>query len=324
MCFEKKIYRDKLEVDVLKISMDVGASFIRICTGDVNTKDITFTKKKFEACEQLIDEINHNILYPLLDQLERMKQDKNQINAIGIALAATFDRKNGQIISWPNHPKWNGFPLREYLKRALAVTILFEDDANAAAWGEFILGAGRNYNSMVYVTVSTGIGAGIIYQSQLFIGNGKAGELGHYTVLGNKRPCSCGRAGCLQTIASGRGLELAYNNGKDYLSLNQISELAHNGDKRAISLFANAGKWIGEALSNVYTILDIPVFIIGGGVSNAGDLIIYPIIRTIKECNPAEASSIIVKKAELGDNSGLIGMLNLPYDGGRYDKADKT
>lgn len=302
----------------LKISIDIGASYIRICVGNSQNIGITHYKKSFTYYKKVRDEVDGNITIPLLQILKRISSHSCLHSVIGVSLAANFDRNTGQITSWPNHPKWNGFPLKEYLERSLGKQVLLEDDANAAAWGEFVLGAGKGHESMIYVTLSTGIGAGIIYRNQLFVGNGKAGELGHYTVHGNQLLCSCGKIGCLQTVASGRALERAYQSYRNTqaLSLFQISELAIKGDKRAAGLFKRAGEWIAEALENMLMILDIPVFVIGGGVSKTGYLIMEPIFNRFK------SSSVVVKFAVLGDNSGLYGMLHLPSDGGKREKTD--
>jgi len=294
------------------VGIDLGGTSIRVVACDKGSKKISKIKKEpLIRKENIKEEIDNNLISLInLVCLEKSAAGK-KLGGIGIAMAALFDRETGTIVSWPNNKKWNGFPLMQYLKEIYKVPVVFEDDANAAAIGEQIAGAGKGYKDLAYVTVSTGIGCGIIINNNLLTGaHGWAGELGHIKTADSKTVCTCGAKGCLQAVASGSAIRKAYLN-KEPASDIEVKEIvirAGKGDLSAKAVFEEAGTYIGDALANLVMILDVPVIILGGGVIEAGDLIIAPILKQFRESLQEKRSAKIVK-SKLNDKNGVIGAL---------------
>jgi glucokinase len=208
-----------------------------------------------------------------------------------------------------------------------------ENDGNAAAWGEFAFGAGIDVNDLTLVTVGTGIGGGIIIGDRLLRGShGTAGEIGHMNVVPNGRPCGCGRHGCWEQYASGSALvrearALAADRRSEaglLLSLGDgtpegvhgahVTEAALAGDPVAIDAFTVVGTWLGRGLADLAAVLDPAVFVIGGGVSEAGDLLLDSARETLTAKVGGSSNAVpvpAVRTATLGNEAGLIGAADL-------------
>lgn len=248
---------------------------------------------------------------------------------IGIAAPGPLDPRTGVILSAPNLSGWTNIPLRDQLSEHFGVPVFLGNDANAAALAEWRFGAGQGTGNMVYLTISTGIGGGVIADGRLLLGaHGLAGELGHITMDLNGPTCGCGIKGHIEAIAAGPALA---RNATAQLEASQLSTLketlsaqgkitsidigkaAQAGDELALSVIEEAGLLIGHHLGDLAHIFNPEVFILGGGVSLLGDLIFEPIKRSLREhvMDPAYLDGVRVLPAALGDDAGLVGAMVL-------------
>ena len=248
---------------------------------------------------------------------------------IGIAAPGPLDPRKGVIISSPNLAGWTNVPLRDQLSEHFDVPVFLGNDANLAALGEWRFGAGRGTDNMIYLTISTGIGGGVIADGQLLLGaRGLAGELGHLTVVSNGPTCGCGIKGHIEAIAAGPAIARnalsqleagQYSTLKDTLGAQgeitsvDIGKAAQAGDELAISVIEEAGFHIGHHLANLAHAFNPEVFILGGGVSLLGDLLFESIRRSLREhiMDPAYLDGVHVLPAALGDDAGLVGAMVL-------------
>lgn len=311
--------------------MDIGGTHVRIALINHQGELIKpIYRFEFLKCNSVLDEVRNNISLPLNRFLDRNKIDHRQLYGLGISLAALFYRDSGNIAKWPNNPLWDAFPLRSYLQKEFQIPIILEDDANSAAIGEHLMGAGKGYNNFAYVTISTGIGCGLILNNNLYTGSkGWAGEIGHIRVDKDGPLCTCGAKGCLQALVSGPSLYDRYirnsncgentaNHGVN--SLECVSELAKMGEKSAVRLFEYAGKHIASMLSNIVMLLDLPLIILGGGVSQTGEVLLNKISSELESGLKQFKRHVEVTTALLHDNSGVIGASSLilkEYDSGK-------
>ena len=247
------------------------------------------------------------------------------IAGVGVAVAGPTDHGRGVIYDPPNLPGWGReTPFGALLARELDSPVGIENDANAAALGEAWIGAGRGVRDLVYVTVSTGIGSGLILGGRLHRGaRGTAGEVGHVIVEPDGPPCRCGARGCLEAMASGPAIAgqarqaiargdvtvlRQFAGRPDELTAAAVADAARGGDTLASDLYRRAGTRIGIVLSNLLALLNPTMIIVGGGVSKAGDLLFHPLREAIRaRVYPRPALDVVVAPAELGDDVGLIG-----------------
>ncbi len=304
------------------IGIDIGGTHIRIATYDEalgSMSDIKKVKfKKSGICEL---EVIENICELITSTVEEKKYENKELRGIGLSLAALFERSTGNIVIWPNNKVWNGFELKNYLHTRFNVPIIMEDDANSAAYGEKLEGAGKGHDNLAYISIGTGVGCGLILNNTLITGeNGWAGEIGHIKVLDDGPECKCGRKGCLQSLVSGPALlkrfkEVRKNSCRDaeLTQLSEVSTLANNGDLDAIEVFSQAGMYIGREISNIVMMLDISVFVIGGGVAEVGNILLEPVRKTVGQHLNCFKREIKIEKSTLVDINGVIGALGLIY-----------
>ncbi|MBT9140155.1 MAG: Glucokinase [Dehalococcoidia bacterium] len=253
----------------------------------------------------------------------------NRLSAVGVCLAGFFDWQRRLLIHSPNIPGLDQIRVEERLSRKLFVPVLAENDANAAAIGEARRGAASGSQDVLYITVSTGIGAGLVLGGQIYRGSrGFAGEVGHMVVKSGGILCGCGRYGCLETVASGTAIARAANEALQNGTATLLRELAREqggrvnaatvfsaaraGDKLAQEIVSEAVYYLGIALVNLVNMLNPEVVVIGGGVSAAGDELFVPLEKAIRNYAilPA-AASVTLKQATLGVEAGVKGMLCL-------------
>jgi glucokinase len=245
-------------------------------------------------------------------------------SGIGIAIAGVLDSKNGILTSSPNLPHWKNVPLKSMIEDRLHLDTFLINDANAAALGEHRFGAGIGTQNLVYLTVSTGIGGGIIIDGNLYEGStGSAGELGHMTIDVNGPRCNCGNYGCLEVLASGtavargavehinKGATSLLNDMKENISditAEDVAKAARQGDKLATEIIAGASYYLGIGLANIVNIFNPQVIVIGGGMSKMGGMLLTPAKEIVKRRAfklPARTARII--RSKLGNDSGIIG-----------------
>jgi glucokinase len=256
---------------------------------------------------------------------------QHRIDAIGLGVAGLIDEPRSRVLFAANLG-WVDVPLRHQVEEKTGLPTVLDDDANCAAWGEFRFGAGRGSPHLVMVTVGTGIGGGIVIGGVLHHGAfGGAADIGHMRVVPDGLACGCGRRGCWEQYASGNALlkearQLATERQPEATVLlglgdgtpegirgSHITTAAQLGDPVAVAAFDYVGGWLGQGLADLSAVLDPARFVIGGGVSDAGDLLIAPArasylrALTAREFRrPAE-----LRGAELGNEAGLVGAADL-------------
>jgi len=253
---------------------------------------------------------------------------REEILGVGVGAPGPLDPRTGVVFEPPNLAGWRDVPLRDLLGRATGMAAFVENDANAAALGEAWVGAGVGARDLIYVTVSTGIGGGLIFNGELYHGvSGYAGEIGHMTVEPDGPICSCGRRGHLEAVAAGpaiarmaaeavragRHTHLCARPG-DVLTAEAVAEAARAGDAVAREVYERAARYIGLALASLVNVLNPEMVIIGGGVSKVGDLLFGPVRAVVRERaygRAADAAKIV--PAALGDDAGVIGAAAVVY-----------
>ena len=248
-----------------------------------------------------------------------------EVLAIGMSSPGPLDPRAGRVLTTPNIPEWHDFPLAPNLSADFHVPAFLSNDASLGALGEWKFGAARGHADVLYLTVSTGVGGGVISNNHLVQGfHGLAAELGH-TVLDPDGPlCSCGFAGHLEAFASGpaiaryvteeleRGTKSSMPRGTR-LSAQTVAEAAKHGDALAISAYRRAGEYLGIGVANFLHAFDPSIVIIGGGVSRAGPLLFEPFEASLRRrvFHPRYLENLKIAAADLGDDVGLLGALAL-------------
>jgi glucokinase len=247
------------------------------------------------------------------------------IGGIGVAVASIIDSGRGLITEAPNLPRWKNIRLRHILSQELEVPVYLINDASAAALGENRLGAGRGFTNMIYLTISTGIGGGIIINGELYEGtDGCAGELGHMIIDAHGPECGCGRQGCLEVLASGTAIaRMAKERLKageeslvremadgiiDDVKAEKVAAAARKGDAMALEVIHTAASYLGIGLGNMVNIFNPQLIIIGGGVSKMGEMFLKPVRKSMKEhAFKLPARTVRVVRSGLGADSELLG-----------------
>jgi len=240
-----------------------------------------------------------------LDTAARVANDE-VVAGIGISHAALVDA-SGIVVTWPNRPAWAGLPLGDAFRQRFGVPTFLEDDANAGALAECALGAARGFRYVLVATVGTGIGAGVVLDGQLYRGAHRwAGEMGHLVVDPKGPPCPCGRNGCLQVLASGRALEVAARR-HGLEGTGELLAAAGKGEPWAIEEVDASARRVAMVIANVVKLLDLEIVIVGGGV--AENDVWWEMLQTsmARARPPQESDSILVRRAELGNEACLLG-----------------
>jgi glucokinase len=257
--------------------------------------------------------------------LRRAHLSLRDLGAVGIASPGPIDLAAGVVHHPPNLPGWGALPLRRLMEERLGLPVVLENDATAAAVGEHIFGAGRGARHMVYVTVSTGIGGGIIVDGKPYRGKGgAAGELGHIILQVDGPLCGCGARGCVEALASGtaiarRARELMGQGRAPVLTemaegqevtAALVAKAAKAGDRDCQALLEEVGRLLGLALASYANAFDPDVIVVGGGVTRAGPLFWRPARRTLMTtAMPQIRRGLRLLRARLGDAAGALGMV---------------
>lgn len=256
----------------------------------------------------------------------------------GIGVPGIIDQRRGMLRQSPNLPGWHDYPVREEIERRLESRVVLENDANSAALGESWLGAARGVDSVVMLTLGTGVGGGIVQHGRIWQGmTGMAGELGHVTVDPEGPACGCGSRGCAEqygsatavvrmareAIASGMAPELAQALGSaPEFSAERLYELAVGGNAEARAIFARVGWALGILLGSLINVFNCPMYVIGGGVSAAWPLFSPAMLEEVRRrsfvyaaTTPADgggSAPTVITRARLGSDAGLFGAARLP------------
>lgn len=253
----------------------------------------------------------------------------DQIAGIGIGAPGPLNPISGIILEAPNLPGWTNVPLRSMISARFGLPTFLGNDANLAALAEYTFGAGRGRPDMIYLTISTGVGSGIIVNGEMVLGaHGLGAEAGHIIVDPTGPRCGCGHFGCLEAFASGTAIarhvvarikagkktRITKMVGGDLAKVDArvVGEAAKLGDKLAIQAFQRAGKYLGIGIASLLRLFNPTMIVLGGSVTKAGALLLDPMWAAIKEYTPAiywEGLSVV--QAALGDDVGLLGAVAL-------------
>ena len=309
----------------LTIGVDIGGT--KVAGGVVDESGTVLARARIETPAHDAEAAEDAIV----SVVEQLRGD-HDIEAVGLGAAGFVDASRSSVYFAPNLPDWHNEPVRDDVSRRVGLPVVVENDANAAAWGENRFGAGRDETHLVCVTIGTGIGGGIIVDDELYRGRfGIGGEIGHMQMVADGRLCGCGQRGCWEQYASGNALvreareRAAENRGAaatllrmgdgtpEMITGKHVTEAARQGDEVALAAFATLGGWLGQGLADLAAVLDPGRFVLGGGVSEAGELVLTPTrdafqrLLTGRQVRPV--ADVVL--AELGNDAGLVGAADL-------------
>ena len=306
------------------LAIDLGGTKFVAATVS-KTGEILSRQYKLTLADEGPEAVIRRMLDTVDDVIRNSDLTSSPPSSIAIAAAGAINSARGIVTSSPNLPGWHDVPLKDMVQEATGVRTTLLNDASAAALGEHAFGAGRGVNNLIYITVSTGIGGGIIIDGKLYGGAcGSAGEIGHTTIDINGPHCSCGNVGCLEMLASGKAvareaqrlissgartciLELAEGELQN-VTAQTVSAAAQRGDATARAIIAKAAAYLGVGLVNLVNIFNPEMIIVGGGMSKMGDALLDGARKVVAERAfqlPAEAVRIV--PSQLGDNAGILG-----------------
>lgn len=306
------------------IGVDIGGT--KIAVGAVDEHGAILEKVRRDTPATDTDAIEAAIV----DAVQELRE-RHEVTSVGVGAAGFVDVERSTVLIAPNLA-WRKEPLRADLEGELEVPVVIENDANAAAWGEFTFGAGEDVDEMLLVTVGTGIGGGLVLDGELYRGAfGVAAEIGHLRVVPNGRPCPCGNKGCWEQYASGTALvrearelaakrsphsaDLVERAGGDPQAIKgrMITAAAQDGDGFALEQLNELGRWLGEGIATLAAVLDPAAVVLGGGVSSAGELLLGPAREAFRSNLTGRRfrPELDLRLATLKNDAGLIGAADL-------------
>ncbi len=310
------------------IGVDLGGTSIKVGlvdeSGEIVSKTSVDTKAN-EGPDVVIEQMKRGI-----NTLLKMN-DNLIIEGIGIGAPGVVKAKTGVVENPPNLPGWGTVQLGSIIKRAFRMSVFVENDANAAAIGELIFGAGKKLDSFIMITLGTGVGGGIVINRRIYRGDtGAAGEIGHVAIDHNGRKCNCGSTGCVEAYLGNGYLvdhvvrELPkYPDSKinaliqgDYSKLTPkiIHEASLAGDTYAKAIIIECGKNLGYAITSVVNLFDISNVVIGGGVAGFGELLFTSFENTVKDrVLKSLSANFKVREAKLKTEAGILGASALVF-----------
>jgi len=307
----------------LFIGIDLGGTKIASALVDADMRIIDRIKVATRP-EEGPSAVIGRMLDTVRDLAARQGCEVSDVRAIGIGCPGPLDQQTGIVLDAPNL-MWKDVPLASPMAEATGRPVYLENDANVAALAENRLGAGRGARHMMYITVSTGIGSGLILGGKLYVGaTGAAGELGHVTMLADGPLCGCGNRGCLESLASGtaiarRAREVAARPGGEgilsaaggdisAIDASLVASAAAAGDAAAAAIMRNAFEYLGIAVANVVNLLNLDMVVIGGGVARVGDMLFDTVRRLVSLRSFAcMARDVAIAPASLGADGGALG-----------------
>jgi glucokinase len=301
------------------IAVDIGGTHLRAALYELdNTKPIVHERVQTQAGKP-------DVYGRMQALIESIWPKDTMVEAIGVASPGPLDPYTGYVLKTPNIPEWQNFPVAPKLSEHFHVPAFLDNDANLAALGEWKFGAARGHHDVLYLTISTGVGGGVISDDRLMQGyHGLATELGHTTIDPDGPPCSCGFPGHLESFSSGPAIvkyvlgELQAGARSDLrrdqnLTARAVAGAAFQGDPLAVSAYRRAGDYLGIGVANFLVAFDPSIVIFGGGVSQVGPLLFDSFRSSLKKrvFHPRYLEGLKIEMAALGDDAGLLGALAL-------------
>ena len=314
---------------MLTIGVDVGGTKVAAGLVDEAGKILARTRQPTPSSSPA--DVEDVIASCVAELLAGDDVDPAWVEAVGVGAAGFISADRSTVLVAPNL-SWRAEPLRAGVSARVGLPVVVENDANAAAWAECRFGAGHGETHLVVVTVGTGIGGGIVLDGELYRGRyGIGAEFGHMRVSDSGRRCGCGQHGCWEQYCSGRALlheareivdvQRAY--GKRLLELGggraegieatEVTMAAREGDPAALDCFEEIGAWLGQGLADLAAVLDPGAFVIGGGVADAGELLLGPARRVFaaRLSGTTARPHAEIRLAELGNDAGMVGAADL-------------
>src|SRR5574341_903512 len=304
----------------LIIGVDVGGTLLRAASFDENLTLLERVEQPSHAEEGTDAVLNR--LYETIQQV--LPDSPDDLTGIGVAVPGPLDSQSGLLLNPPNLPLENMY-VGKLIAERVGGPVYVGNDADLAGLAEAELGAGRGSRCLVYMTVSTGVGGGIILDGRLHVGAGQAGEIGHMVVQPGGSPCGCGKRGHLESYAAGAGIARIARtrleageessirqrvNGKlDQITARIVGEAAQAGDPLGLEIITQAGHYLGVGIATLMMVLNPDRFVIGGGVARLGDLLFEPMHRAIREytIHPRYYEGVPIVRAALAEDVGLYG-----------------
>ncbi len=290
-------------MSTLHLGLDLGGTNIKVAV--IAQDDSEFEVLSTDSVDTEAADGPEGVTENLI-QVGTAVMDEHDISTVGLGVPGLFDRVSGEVHLFPNLPgDWRGFPLRSRVSDAFGVPVWMINDARAFTLAEGVLGSGRGHSTVACVTLGTGVGGGLMIDGRLHLGAfGVAGELGHQTVLPDGPLCGCGNRGCVEALV--RADVLASNAGKPTASA--VFEGAREGDNRCLAAVSQMADFLGIGLANVITLFGPDRIVVGGGIAEAGDLVLGPIEDAVKRrvtLVPTECIEIV--PAHFGRFAGAVG-----------------
>lgn len=308
------------ESPLSSVGIDFGGTSIKlgVCRGgELLCTDEPIITGDFRGPAALISE--------MAARVARLRQKHSDIAAIGVGVPGLVDFDRGYVHELTNVPGWKEVALKDILSEKTGLPVLVENDANAMAYAEFRYGAGRGLKNVVALTMGTGIGGGLVLNGKMYRGSGfAAGEIGQMTIFGDGRPGHYGNLGALEKYTGNR--EIAEHAVQRYAAANvhkrvedctpkALADAANSGDDIARQIWNDVAEWLGTALSSIAWLLNPDAFVIGGGVSQAGDLIFDPLKKKVRSMLSAVVwEQLQIVPARFSNESGIIGNAALAAD----------
>lgn len=308
------------------VGVDVGGTSIKL--GIVNEHgELLHTYEGPTGAEEGADAVLQNIADYVHKIVELSDYEWDQVYGCGIGFAGFMDMTNGIVTFAPNL-KWTNVPVKERLEQSLQKPIRINNDANIATLGEMLAGAGKGIDNLVMFTLGTGVGGGIIVDGKIYEGfNGMAGEIGHIPIVPDLEAiqCGCGQKGCLETVSSATGIvrmakdalergEKTVLSMEPEVSAKTVLDAARAGDEVSIRIVTRAGHYLGRAMSMLAIVLNPERFVVGGGVSHAGDILFDPIREAFDKYTPEWIrNGVDIVPAVLGNHAGVVGAAGLLF-----------
>jgi glucokinase len=333
------------------IAVDLGGTNLRIAAVDTSGKVLEKIILGTEVTRGR-DRVIHEMCSAIQELAAKFRSSTGHLCGIGIGVPGIIEMQTGMLRESPNLPGWQNYPVRQEIEQRLGTHVVLENDANAAALGEKWLGAAANVDDMCMITLGTGVGGGVVLEGRIWHGmTGMAGELGHITADPNGPPCGCGNRGCLEqyasatavkrmaieAVATGQAPELSRAmNEEPEFSSKIVYQMAVQEDYPARQIFQRVGKALGAVIADLVNVFNLPMYVIGGGVSHAWDAFAPSLLEEVRKNSfvyratappptgqgventrvhddalPARRSTIITR-ALLGSDAGLMGAARLP------------
>lgn len=311
--------------NAIYVGIDLGGTAIKVGICDQSGK-LLHTYEGPTGPTESGEEIASRMEQYVRKLVEDTSHTMDQVAGVGAGIPGFLDTASGIVISSPNIPGFKQFPLKEILEEKLQKTVIINNDANVAALGEAWGGAGKGVSDLVCYTLGTGVGGGIIIDGKILAGfTGMAGELGHMQLVPDIEAvaCGCGHKGCLETVSSATGVvrmakEAVERGEQTELSLvsdiqaKDVFEAAQAGDETSLRIVHRAALYLGKSMAMLSIVLNPQRFILGGGMSKAGDILFQAVYEAYEKYSlPTSRQNVDIVPAVLGNDAGVVGAAGL-------------